>query len=131
MIKPNEIRIGNLVSHFSRICDVFEIGEGGWLRINNDQLNTLASECDPVPITEDYLVRAGLKKLGTKISGSTCYCFGNWILSINENGKDFHLLNKFSSPQSLIYLTINYVHQFQNIYFTLIGEEVKFTEETK
>ena len=74
---------------------------------------------EPIPITAEWLLRLGFEKcedgqfgatykhyvikIWTLKSGGLCFCFDQWVKNIN------------------------YVHELQNLYFSLIGKELKLT----
>jgi len=111
-MKANELRIGNWVNYGNgkRILDA-EL----FL-----QLLKYTTPFDPIPLTEEWLLKFGFEKKNGEVGYSknklSIYC-GDTILS-NENGrtyfKNFAILEE--SPK--------YVHQLQNLYFALTGEEL-------
>jgi hypothetical protein len=105
-----ELRIGNWVKTTEgeiQIHNGWEIDEG--------------NECNPIPLTEEWLERFGAKSDVV----SSMFGLGNWI-SINlSNDGDFWIENITGEV-----VVIKYVHQLQNLYFALTGEELQ-TDETK
>lgn len=111
-MKASELRIGNFYNQFGNITEV------DWSILKElkdapiDQL-----WCKPIPLTEEWLLKFGFKK--------------------NENGL-FKLFNESEVPILLnedlngwtcdgINFSVNgtqYVHQLQNLYFALTGEEL-------
>jgi hypothetical protein len=137
MIKANELRIGNVVinPHTKEICTVRGIkpnykqtrnrsnGEFFyWLDVEKyDGMNVTVDLFSGIPITEDWLVRLGLEKS----HGMWSRYFqesnpGFFYLELFENGK-FHLTNTDYGKSSV---AIEYVHQLQNLYFAITGEEL-------
>ena len=121
-MKTNELRIGNLYdnngNYFvvtpSTIESVFE-SERVW--------------CKPIKLTEEWLVKFGFKRIDHTYSmndGSMNYRYelnGNdphWCLYFNNRNFAFN-----ESKLNYIHLFHNkYVHQLQNLYFALTGEEL-------
>ena len=77
---------------------------------------------EPIPITSEWLERLGFEKRESGV----CYEWWNginevthdWLVSITEmkdNGQFFYRNGKH---------TIKYVHQLQNLFFALTGEEL-------
>ena len=117
MIKINELRVGNTVSLNSRdykniqtkitgISDmVFSCKEGVFV----------PEKFEAIPIVSEYLLKLGFERLFE--TGST-YSLGDFNVSdFGENGI-FH----YDVKQP-----IKYVHQLQNLYFALTGEELVFS----
>lgn len=115
MIKANELRLSNLVLHKGKICSVLEIGEE-WSRIDNDQLNTRNSEIEPIPLSEEWLV-----KFGWSEENKTRFIPP---LGFSYFRDGFRLINSEEGTFSVFYNKIEYVHQLQNLYFALTGEEL-------
>lgn len=131
MIKSNELRIGNKLQKDNG--EIFTI-----LRLDNTQdvlveeqrgLLTLGYNLFGIPITEDWLKRFGFKVR----ESSTCkeYYIGenhitkDWLFDLIWLEKP-DLIGAANAP---FYRngrhTIFYVHQLQNLYFALTGEELK------
>jgi len=115
-MKANELRIGNWVmvfpvKHPQQVCDVMF-----------DSVNTESvfgqhyGEVDPIPLTEDWLLRFGFEKMH---DGN----YWNKKLCIRKDRNEFYALYE----QGRIY--IQHVHQLQNLYFALTGEELTYERE--
>jgi hypothetical protein len=106
-MKAQELRIGNLYdnngNYFvvtpSTIESVFE-SERVW--------------CKPIPLTEEWLLKFGFEK---NITTDLYPTFSYDILNVND-GIVYVLNYGFVNH-------IKYVHQLQNLYFTLTREELK------
>lgn len=121
MIQANELRIGNCVKlnnsdttlvprDFQRYCKSFGIFE----------------EFEPIKLSEEWLLKAGFEKDDTGVDiFDQDYC--EWYQ------KEFPVIGILcqSSDKSYIFdentdtLRLKYVHQLQNLYFTLTGEELE------
>lgn len=106
-MKESELRIGNYV-HFKSEDNDFSIElkfefESGW---NMDYIK-------PIPLTEEWLV-----KFGFLINGSCCEN-NKIVLYKIINPTEFHLAG----------VKLQYVHQLQNLYFALTGEELTLKTE--
>ena len=106
-MEAKELRIGNLIQ--SRNNRIFEI------TLEDLQFIEAGSLCKPIPLTEEWLIKLGAKK--DKID-NTYYLPELEIM----------LPNFFRYKTSMI-SRIDYVHQLQNLYFTLIGEELTLKTE--
>lgn len=123
MVESKHLRIGNLVQDGDVVRVVESITPTG---INFSNYYEGYSECDisyisGIPITEEWLERSGFNKnkdkyvLGQLYINST---FSLWYEGIDETGEEFELC----------YVTLKYVHQLQNLYFVLKGEELTIQE---
>ena len=92
-----ELRIGNYVN----IKDII-------LRIDLQELYYNSFPMTPVPLTEEWLLKFGFKK-----AYETYYQY-----------KDFILNDKFIMMDIDITIQLKHVHQLQNLYFALTGEEL-------
>ena len=111
MIKANELRIGNCVKlnnsdttlvprDFQRYCKSFGIFE----------------EFEPIELSEEWLLKSGFKKIGGLFYHDSF--FACELSSHNEL--------RFEDLDNLY---IKYVHQLQNLYYALTGEELVFSTE--
>ena len=113
-MKASELRIGNYVE-----------SSGGWpLRsVNAHGLSTILNEIEsykPIPLTEDWLL-----KFGFEISDYYKNYY-NGVCSVKYDGDREFILSKDESDANCytIDAEIKYVHQLQNLYHALTGEEL-------
>jgi hypothetical protein len=115
-MKANELRIGNWVDVNGKFCKVQSISDDG---INytdetdhyEDQSYNYILWCsifDPIPLTPEILEKAGFEK------GLNGYFFKGGV----EYNLKRHMLEGFG------YCEILYLHQLQNLYYALTGEEL-------
>jgi hypothetical protein len=119
----SELRIGNLV------MDGKDIEQVNARMI--DMLVKIEADFDPIPLTEEWLVKLGFKQCG--------YEMLSWKHETLLPSFDLDGINwaDFDEPdyQFLTYkvgdeiLRIDYVHQLQNLYFALTREELKQQEQ--
>jgi hypothetical protein len=88
-------------------------------------------ECELILLTEEWLLKFGFKKenntiysISDKLSSSEV---GKWYFFKNENNS-FTPHIKRENKFSWIGKEIKYVHQLQNLYFALTGEELLLKE---
>lgn len=117
MIDPKELskqlRIGNLVE--SEYDGIVEVGVRLLERILDQ-----AEVCKPILITEEWLI-----KLGFKIDNNG-YCLEDkYSLSIAVT-KDGEYLPCWNDRVLDTSFKIKYIHQLQNLYFSLVGKEPTF-----
>jgi hypothetical protein len=122
MIKANELRIGNLIKYNDggvfRVISIHEFG----LDVEDD-IETAYTEYEkfsPIPLTEEWLLKFGFEK-----DVAAFYLDINTVLFVSYNDDEFvHL--KSNHLETIA--SIKYVHQLQNLYFALTGEELTIKE---
>jgi hypothetical protein len=118
-MKAKELRIGNYYDHNGEIKTVtpntiLEVWEA------------IRTWCKAIPLTEKWLLKLGFTK-------DNYGCF--YLSRIDENENNLWLktqennigvaLNMFHLERKQTYLNnVEYVHQLQNLYFALTGEEL-------
>ena len=109
MIQANELRIGNLVLRYDCVHKVT------WIDFTHT-----GSTLMPIPFTTEILDKAGFKKLYTSI-----YLYNEKLnlSSLQYDDEKNCVYLEFEGQKCSIEL--NYVHQLQNLYFTLTGEELE------
>jgi len=118
-MKTNELRIGNWYGEYSipKQADAFLIGRLAQI----EKANKIAIDVSPIPLTEEWLLKFGFKQSGYftflgdkylrfKIGRMGAYTIDKkeFIFEVNEHDL----------------CEIQYVHQLQNLYFALTGEEL-------
>lgn len=133
-LKASELRIGNLVLDpvRNKIGSIDEIKRHPSCERDYDYLlkvkleNALFSPSEyfdyfkPIPLTEEWLVRFGFEKKNSFEFESPCTVFYIEKSSIG----DYEFCKKPQYDEFGWLKTIKYVHQLQNLYFALIGEEL-------
>ena len=104
-MKASELRIGNSIMQDDDFVFVTL-----W-RLELMEKNKL--EYKPIPLTEEWLFKFGFEK-----AYETCYQY-----------KDFILNDKFIMMDIDITIQLKYVHQLQNLYHSLTGEELTIKDE--
>ena len=133
-MKPNELRIGNLILHDKDIVNVTQIINMNGYCINGIGLNgythygNVSNYFKPIPLNEEMLLKLGFEVRESSVCKE--YYIGlndithDWLFSITWLEKP-ELIN---APNAPFYRngkhTIYYVHQLQNLYFALTGEEL-------
>jgi len=115
----NELRIGNLVDLGNRIAKVIEINHLACVVVDLEETQDTIEDYDrtkPIPLTEEWLLKFGFKRNGKKLTF--------WKIDLVEDEEGI-----FSFDESRIYIDVKYVHQLQNLYFALTGEELTFKSE--
>jgi len=117
MIKANELRIGNLLNNGT----VVRLAEN-YARIAYQYDGMPKQSCvdyehlEPIPLIEEWLIKCGFK-------------FQNILKKAYQ--RNLYLYKGFGiyevKPKEFFYkeIQIKYVHQLQNLYFVLTGEELE------
>jgi hypothetical protein len=115
-MKAEELRLGNLVSnmnprHNDSILTIESIGDNH--EVNVFYRKYLLSELEPIPLTEEWLLKFGFTK-----HGQYSYFYKDDLI-IDKND-----LGVFFMCDIDIHVEIKSVHQLQNLYWCLFGEEL-------
>lgn len=115
-MKVNEFRIGNLFNQFGNVhcvtwCTLKELENAP-----EDQL-----WCKPIPLTEEWLLRFGFE------NNYIQYEWTNWGMWVEKGlAYEYIVSHGFANTKSEL-ISIKYVHQLQNLYFALTGEELTYS----
>ena len=117
-MKANELRIGNLVGFPSGVKYKVDM-----LYSNYEGLDYW----QPIPLTEEWLFKFGFEKLTDKSRGfnSNSYTYTKGISFI------VHLNDKLLSVNFWQGNEKKYVHELQNLFFALTGEELTIYTKSK
>lgn len=124
MIQPNELRIGNWVKdERGRLVTIHGI-ESNWNYVWLNHLNGHGIYClekeriEPIPLTPEVLEKCGFfeyisyyLKSGVRITKF-----------LQHGGVDF------AYTGDSIYTEVKHLHQLQNLYFALTGEELEYKQ---
>lgn len=115
MISVNELRIGNFILNSNSKIEIVETLRDGLINsydIGDEE--TCGEGCyNPIPLTEEWLVKFGF----------TGWDLGYYTLLMDSGA--FAILTE--DGMTIISRNIKHVHQLQNLYFALTGEELTFT----
>ena len=119
-MKASELRIGNLVDDNGLVETVTSD------HLINDEHYDGLKGCLPIPLTEEWLLKFGFKK-----SNSDWYTTKSMQLPFEElaiklsNGR---VTAETDRVEIFICNEIKHVHQLQNLYFALTGNELEIKE---
>jgi hypothetical protein len=125
-MKATELRIGNYIKLMFNYED-FET-----LQVTSDELvmvDKKQADYEPIPLTEEWLYKFGFENIDKSDNDYITYTDPNhdYYLQIDvrkKDGKYAILDNSFDDLRDFSMVDISYVHQLQNIYFALTGEEL-------
>jgi hypothetical protein len=116
MIKANELRIGNWVKSDDKIGDIWQIE-----RIENGDTFVVG-----IPLAPEILEKCGFIK---KKILDTCFVYdiqdSYFCYTLNKKGDTFEIVSGgYDSYNIDITESCKYLHQLQNLYWCLCGEEL-------
>ena len=119
-MKAKDLRIGNYiydnqVGHKGS----FQVSANGILEIKQGGIKI---DYTPNRLTEEWLIKFGKNDLGLKICSSD-YPQCDLYIDFNDDGNNCRLRN--CSEGFIIGQELKYVHQLQNLYFALTGQELE------
>ena len=132
-MKANELRIGNYVNYYFPPFDIFEenhqIESGGDIQVCINYPDAMES----IPLTEEWLLKFGFIGKTDSMGDRRYYvdCYQHEIMYIFENG-DFYggYLNDNMVMNSEGVCGIKHVHQLQNLFYALMGEELSLHKQS-
>tara|TARA_R110000772_G_scaffold99393_1_gene199295 strand:+ start:42 stop:404 length:363 start_codon:yes stop_codon:yes gene_type:complete len=116
-MKANELRIGNYyIDIDDKLTELsgYELYE---MTIKENTESLGETEFRPIPLTEEWLVKFGFEKLE---GWDDMYYFKIGYFQIYEYNVSGYEYDDFN---------IKHVHQLQNLYFALTGEELKINDK--
>lgn len=127
-MEARELRIGNLVYYFNRalpipiqkIITIETITEGGVNHLFAEEglYEKEFKDLNPIPLTPEWHL-----PLGFDVDGRTMSLDDKAELFLERIGDEIWLICSSGHPQKI--KKIDFVHEVQNIYSTLTGEEIK------
>ena len=131
-IKATELRIGNYVSesYSNGVFEVVNINSDKFEFVDMNHINFKAigrypiNSIKPIPLTSEILLKSGFeigeKRTYSKEIESLSFC-------VYIDGEILELNSLILWQSDAVYFrgVLKYVHQLQNIYFSLIGEELE------
>ena len=128
-MKANELRIGNLVnSTLLNECRKIDAWALSVIEQGNYQNshNTTITVFEPIPLTEEWLLKFGFSK---SPFDKTSLQYKKDIYSLIGNEENWFCLSVGNFVHTKV--RIQYLHQLQNLYFALTGEELTIKTENK
>jgi hypothetical protein len=132
-LSAEELRIGNLC-HYHVVDKLYDPPEYDIVNtIDYDDIRILYKYEDggfkPIPLTEEWLLKFGFEGKISEVSNC-----GNFYLRYNaEYGRHgmaiWHQKGAWCFSHTNQFTMLRYVHQLQNLYFALTGEELQIKSE--
>ena len=122
-MKATELRIGNLVDLGNRIAKVIDIGHLSCTVVDLGETQDTLEDYERtqgIPLTEEWL-----DKFGFDIKDKDRLDWVKGAFNLERSNEDN---NKFCFEVYSHYIPLDYVHQLQNLYFALTGEELILKE---
>ena len=130
-MKASDLRIGNLVQSYADIITVEYVDKlllkGFFHRDIIYNTSIQIKHCKPIPLTEEWLVKLGFTRHHADYSNNVIYIKNvpdntefEWGVYPNELGSGIQIQNR---------KLLKYVHQLQNLYHALTGEELTIKDE--
>ncbi len=139
-MKVTELRIGNLVTlddkmrkecwenqihahnDFFEVKTIYSDGDVS-LQLDDEIIELSEDEIDPIPLTEEWLLKAGFEKIN-HING---YSFFYYKRKRNSNMTSISIYDSHTTIGNTSTIPhCEYIHQLQNLYFTLTQKELTF-----
>jgi len=126
MIKANELRVGNYVNYkpIDDICDLSLQNRSVFNMIDVDDIHlistgTMNDRFEPIQLTEHWLIKFGF-------STTQWDNFNSYRLMVGDNDYTIVIYSDGNCEVGdIVTLKIKSVHQLQNLYFALTGEELE------
>ena len=141
MIKPQELRIGNMLSIEGTFIKVGKIEENSisWniakdtakFKIWNPFLPVSDKKINPIPLTKEILLKFGFNKEYQKGYIGIDVCNSDFVLTEPFKMGEWQTNYTFQFETGSVpkFKEIEYVHQLQNLFFALTGEELTFKKD--
>ena len=120
-MKVNELRIGNWIDFRSTPGEIEQV-----MSITNGNVNNVnIDDIQPIPLTEEWFIKLGFN-YRYPFEDSDSFVFQ--IITNKGERITFGYVSDeigWCSDRLLITIETHYVHQLQNLYFALTGEELE------
>jgi gas vesicle protein len=131
-IIKNELRIGNLVDLGNRIAKIIEIGHLSCVVVDLEETQDTIEDYNrtkPIPLAEEWLFKFGFVTIDKGDNDYITYADSEHVYYLQldvrkKDGKYTILDNSFDDLINFSMVDISYVHELQNLYFALTGEEL-------
>ena len=116
-METKDLRIGNYVSYLGEPQEVLGMDKTQvYIKPFNFVLFLDIDEVEPIPLTEEWLLKFGFERISGNLFGIEEY-----LIDVN----DFSFYKTPNCFDSFLLANLKHVHQLQNLYFALTNEELK------
>jgi hypothetical protein len=123
VMRANELRIGNWVYELrcdgklyeSQVTEIRQFDNIDKIRCNSWMADS------PIPLAEEWLLKFGFDY----DSGIAIYSKSGFDICINDDCTVYFYFGEYGA----LYRHLEHVHQLQNLYFALTGEELTINEQ--
>jgi hypothetical protein len=115
-LKANELRTENLLMHDGEVVVIDSIQQS-LLSVKGNNYWELMKDFEPIPLTEDWLIRLGFEKTSNNEHTKDRFVFRKQQHDLVINGFEYDY-------NGILLTRPEYVHTLQNLYFALMGEEL-------
>lgn len=132
-MKANELRIGNLVKKGNDLCTVKGYYDNLFIVEDNEKIEFKSNVFDnikPIPLIEEWLLKFGFEKFKGKLGDVYCLIRNEFEIYFKIEHwnhiecKDSIYFNNWFIKYTIHPHKIEYIHQLQNLYFALNGQEL-------
>lgn len=128
-MKPEELRIGNLIAWSDQIQTVIQVSNDGFIQCDPLAADREISEFEPIPLTEDRLIKFGFKPDKGGFTFKSLHHYESyfhlvWYYFAANEGVTEGWLSSINGKEIPIGPKIEFVHHLQNLYFDCYGYEL-------
>lgn len=114
-MEVNELRVGNIISALGKTETIVTyINSDDNMIGSTDFADRPIEDFHPIPITEEWLLKFGYRDIGE-----------GWFMH-DVNIIQYNFKTKIVNPM-ILGIKIEHIHQLQNLYFSLTGQELTIT----
>lgn len=117
-MKANELRIGNLITYNNEVFAVFGF-DNSIIKLRAQWAVSIVN-ADPIPLTEEWLLKFGFERHWEDDWANPYYILTGWGICINAD----NMQPAEFGFEDVVKYKLQFVHQIQNLYFALTGEEL-------
>lgn len=123
-MKTTELRIGNMLYCRNTVdVAIVELIHKKHFDCRDDYgMFTPNGKYEPIPLTEEWLLKLGFEKDEYNNQKAYYYTFNGFKLNVINGSLVIDNPNQLASAKNI---KIEHVHQLQNLYFALTGEELE------
>ena len=131
-MEQNEIRVGNWLNDPRPFNEdtkkFFKMPDNGYFKAKARDIE-VAELFEPIPLTEEILLKCGFKKTeeyyASYEENIDVYTIGCFDIAFIDNEYKLWFCIEEDPFYSFSWTEIKYVHQLQNLYFSLTGQELE------